>query len=146
MSLSFSQSIVGMANDSNNQSCMTRPTLVNLNPDKYNQGLHCYPFMVKLGLCSGSCNNLDDLFDRIGVPNKTEYVNSSVFNMTTRINESKTLKNIYHAKVNVNLIVEHVIQIKSEITINFNVNLYQHAKHQFISSLHFGDTFNYKVP
>ena len=27
----------------NNQLCIARPTLINLNLDKYNQGLHCYP-------------------------------------------------------------------------------------------------------
>ena len=30
---------------------MTRPTLIDLNPDKYNQELRCYPFMVKLDRC-----------------------------------------------------------------------------------------------
>ena len=30
----------------NNQQCKTRPTLINLNPNECNQGLHYYPFMV----------------------------------------------------------------------------------------------------
>ena len=33
-----------------NQPCMTRPTLINLNPDKHNQGLRYYPFMVNLDI------------------------------------------------------------------------------------------------
>ena len=36
----------------NNQPCMTRPTLIDLNPNKYNQGLCCYPFMVNLDRCN----------------------------------------------------------------------------------------------
>ena len=53
---------------------MNRPTVINLNPDEYNQRLFYYPFMVNFVRC------------------KTEDINLSVFNMITRINESKTLK------------------------------------------------------
>ena len=42
--------------------------------------------------------------------NKAKDINSKVFNMITRINESKTLKkNIFHVIVNVNLMIESVI-------------------------------------
>ena len=66
---SFSRSIVSMDNDCNltkciylnNKSCMTRPTLINLNPDKYNQGLCYYSFLVNLDKFTGSCSTLDDL-------------------------------------------------------------------------------------
>ena len=37
------------------------------------------------------CNNLDDLSNKICVPNKTEDLNVSILNMITGINESKTL-------------------------------------------------------
>ena len=40
--------------------CMTRPTLIDLNSDKYTQGLHYYPFVVNLDRSNGSCNTLDD--------------------------------------------------------------------------------------
>ena len=36
----------------NNQQCMTRPTLINFNPDENNQGLRYYPFMVNLDKCN----------------------------------------------------------------------------------------------
>ena len=55
--------------------------------------------MVKLGRCVGSCNTLNDLSNKVCVPNKTEDLNLSVFNMITGINESKT----YHTNVSVNL-------------------------------------------
>ena len=70
---------------------MTLPTLIVLNPDKYNQRSRYYPFIVSLDRCKGICGNVDDLFNGICVSNKTEDVNLSVFNMITRINESKTL-------------------------------------------------------
>ena len=84
-----------MANDSNlttcislnNQSCMTRPTLINLNPDKYNQGWCYYPFLVTLDRCNGRCNTLHDPSNSICVPNKSEDVNLSIFKLITRINQ-----------------------------------------------------------
>ena len=39
----------------------------------------------------GGCKILNDLFDRIYVPNKTEVLRLNVFNMITAINDSKTL-------------------------------------------------------
>ena len=74
-----------------NQKCMTPPTLMNLHPNEYSQESHYYPFVVKLDRCVGSFNTLNDLFNNVCVPNKTEDLNLSVFNMITEINESKTL-------------------------------------------------------
>ena len=45
--------------------------------------------MVSLDGCNGSCKTLDDISSGICVPNKTEDVNLSVFNIIARINESK---------------------------------------------------------
>ena len=59
--------------------CITKPTFIDLNPDKYNQGLCNYPFMVNLDRCNTSCNNLDDTSVKIFVPNKRKDVNLSVF-------------------------------------------------------------------
>ena len=39
----------------------------------------------------GGCNILNDLFDRIFVPHKTEVLRLNVFNMITAIDDSKTL-------------------------------------------------------
>ena len=100
-SLSFSGSLARIVNASNhtkcivlnNQPCKARPTLIKLNPDEYNQGLHYYSFMVNLDRRDVNGNTLDDPSDKKFVPNRTEDVNSSVFNMITTINKSKTLKN-----------------------------------------------------
>ena len=73
------------------QKCMTQSALINLHPNEYSQELHYYPFAVKLDRCVGSCNTLNDLSNKVCVPNKTEDLNLSVFNMITGINESKTL-------------------------------------------------------
>ena len=47
--------------------------------------------MVDLDRCVGSCNTLNDLSNKVCVPNKTEDLNLSVFSMITGIKESKTL-------------------------------------------------------
>ena len=76
-----------------NQKCEIQPTFINLHPNEYSQEFHYYPFTVKLDKCVGSCNTLNDLSNKVCVPNKTEYLNLNMFNMITGINESKTLTN-----------------------------------------------------
>ena len=75
-----------------NQKYEIQPSLINLRPNEYSQELHYYPFAVKLDRCVGSCNTLNDLSDKVNVPNKTEDLNLSLLIMITGINESKTLK------------------------------------------------------
>ena len=75
----------------NNQKWEIQPTLINLHPNEYNQEFYYYPFPVKLDRCVGSCNNVNDLSNKVCVPNKTEDLNLRVFNIITEINESKTL-------------------------------------------------------
>ena len=48
-----------------NQKCMTQPTLIHLYTIDY------YPFVVKLDKCIESCNTLNDLSNKVCVPNKT---------------------------------------------------------------------------
>ena len=69
---------------------MIQATLINLHPNEFSQEFHYYPFSVKLGRCVGSCNTLNDLSNKMYVPNKKEDLNLNVFNMITRINESET--------------------------------------------------------
>ena len=74
-----------------NRKCMTPSTLINLHPNEYSQEFHYYPVAVKLDRCVGSCNILNDLSNKVGVSNKKEDLNLSVFNMITGIHKSKTL-------------------------------------------------------
>ena len=66
-------------------------TLFNLHPNEYSQEFHYYPFAFKLDRFVGSCNALNDLSNKVCIPNKTEDLNLSLFNMIKGINESKTL-------------------------------------------------------
>ena len=74
-----------------NQKCKIQPTLNNLHPNEYIQELHYYPFALKLDRCVGSCNILNNLPNKVCVPNKTEDLNLSMFHMITEINVSKAL-------------------------------------------------------
>ena len=58
---------------------MTQHTLINLHLNKYTQELHYYPFAVKWDRCVESCNTLNDLSNKVCVPNETEDLNLSVF-------------------------------------------------------------------
>ena len=70
---------------------MIQPTLINLHPNEYTKWLRCYPFSVNLGRFMESFNALNNLSNRICVPNKTEASKLIAFNMITEINESKIL-------------------------------------------------------
>ena len=67
-----------------NQKRMTQPTLINLHPNEHSQEFHFYLFVVKLDRCVGTCNTLSDLSNKVCVPNKTEALNLSVFNMVMK--------------------------------------------------------------
>ena len=71
--------------------CMIQSTFINLHPNEFSQEFHYYPFVTRLHRCVGSCNTLNDLPNKVCVPNKTEDLNLTMFYRITRINESKTL-------------------------------------------------------
>ena len=52
---------------------MIQPTLINLHPNEYSQDFHCYPFALKLDRCVGNWNTLNDLSNKVCVPNKTRF-------------------------------------------------------------------------
>ena len=95
----FMRLLIKMVNASNNTKCvslsnqkfMAKPTLINLYPNECNQEFHYYPFAVTLDRYVGSCNTLNDLSNKVFIPNKAEDLNLSVFTMITGINEPKTL-------------------------------------------------------
>ena len=85
--LSFSGSLATKCVSLSNETCVARPTLINLNPI----GLKYYPFMVTPDKCNKSFYVVDDLSTNICVPSKTKEVNVKIFNLIAKIHESKTL-------------------------------------------------------
>ena len=107
----------------NNQKCEIQPTLINLHPNEYSQEFHYYPFAVKLDRCVGSCNALNDLSNKVCIPNKTEDLNLSVFNMITGINESKPLTKHISCECKCKFDGKNLIEINGGITVNFDVSV-----------------------
>ena len=77
---------------------MIQPALINLHLNQYSQELHYYPSAVKLDRCVGSCNTLNDLSNKVCVPNKTKDLYISIFNMIAGINKPKTLTKLVSCK------------------------------------------------
>ena len=47
-----------------------------------------YPFTVSVNKCGGSCNTVDDVYDRVCVSNKVKNMNVKVFNLISDENET----------------------------------------------------------
>ena len=58
----------------NNQPCKARPEIVNVNS---NNPIF-YPFSIKTSKCSGSCNNINDPYAKICVPDIIKNLNVKV--------------------------------------------------------------------
>ena len=80
--LSFSGSLATKFVPLNNEPCMIRPTLINLNPFEPNY----YPFMIVLDRFSKSYSSFDDLFTKICIPSIIKDINIKVFNMIANQN------------------------------------------------------------
>ena len=75
-----------------NQECKTRLKVINVNS---NNPIF-YPFSVKTSKCSGNCNNINDPYAKICVPDVIKDLNVKVFNLMSRTNETKFIK--WHEK------------------------------------------------
>ena len=66
----------------NNQACKVRPEIINVNS---NEPVF-YPFSIKTSKCSGSCNNINDPYAKICVPDIEEdlSIQLKVFNLSKR--------------------------------------------------------------
>ena len=69
----------------NNQECKVRPEIVNVNS---NEPLF-YTFSIKTSKCSGSCNNINDPYAKICVPDAIKNLNIKVFKLISRTNETR---------------------------------------------------------
>ena len=72
----------------NNQACKIRPEIINVNS---NEPIF-YPFSIKESKCSGSCNNINDPYAKICVPDIVKDLNVKVFNLISRTNETRHIK------------------------------------------------------
>ena len=71
-----------------NQEYKIRPQLVNVNSDEPT----LYPYSVKINKCSGSCNNTNDPYAKVCIPDVVKNINFKVFNIISRTNETRYIK------------------------------------------------------
>ena len=74
------------------QECKTRPEGININS---NNPIF-YPFSIKIKKCSGNCNNINNPYAKICVPDVIKDLNVKVFNLISRTNETRFIK--WHEK------------------------------------------------
>ena len=65
-----------------NEECKVRPETVNVNS---NNPIF-YLFSIKTSNCSGNCNNINDPYARMSVPDVVKNLNVKVFSLTSRWN------------------------------------------------------------
>ena len=74
--------------------CKTRPQVINVNS---NNPIF-YPSSIKTSKCSGNCNNINNPYAKICVPDVIEDLNVKVFNLISRTNETRLIE--WHEKCN----------------------------------------------
>ena len=75
-----------------NQECKTRPQAINVNS---NNPIF-YPFSIKISKCSGNCNNINNPYAKICVPDIIKNLNVKVFNLMSRTDETRFIE--WHEK------------------------------------------------
>ena len=71
-----------------NQACKARLEIINVNSNNP----VFYPFSIKTSKCSGNCNNINDPYSKICVPDVVKNLNIKVFNLMSRTNETRHIK------------------------------------------------------
>ena len=71
-----------------NQECKTRLQVINING---NNPIF-YPFSIKIKKCSGSCNNINNPYANICIPDVIKNFNVQVFNLMSRTTETRFIK------------------------------------------------------
>ena len=65
-----------------------RPEVININS---NEPLF-YPYSIEVNKFSGSCNNINDPYSKLCVPDVVKNMNIKVFNLMSRTNETRHIK------------------------------------------------------
>ena len=71
----------------NDRLCQAIPTLASIISDE----ILFYPFTVSVNECVGSCSTIDDPYAQVCLPNEVKHRNVKVFNLMSKINETRSL-------------------------------------------------------
>ena len=68
----------------NNQNCRAIPEVIHI----YNESIF-YPYSILVNKCSSSCNNINNPYAKLCVPDVVKSINVKVFNLMSRTNETR---------------------------------------------------------
>ena len=71
-----------------NQECKVRPKIADINS---NNPIF-YPFSIKINTCSSNCNNVNNSYAKVCIPDTVKDLNVRVFNLMSRTNETRHIK------------------------------------------------------
>ena len=71
----------------NNRKCRARARIIDVN----NNEPVFYPYSIKVNKCSESCNNMNNPYAKLCVPDIIKNINVKVFNLMSRINETRRM-------------------------------------------------------
>ena len=71
-----------------NQECKVRHEIINVNSSEP----VFYPFSIKTSKCSDSCNNINDHYVKLCVPDIVKNLNIKVFNLMSKTNETRHIE------------------------------------------------------
>ena len=72
----------------NNQDCKRRTNITNIN----NNDSVFYPFSIEVNKCSGSCNNINDPYAKLCVPDVVKNINVKVFHLMSFSNKTRHIE------------------------------------------------------
>ena len=64
-----------------NQECKIRPVIININSKEY------YPYSILVNKCSGSCNDINEPYAKLFIPDVVKNINIKAFNLMSRNNK-----------------------------------------------------------
>ena len=72
----------------NNRECKVRLEIVNVSSKEP----IFYSFSIKTSKCSGTCNNINNPYAKLCVPDVIKNLNATVFNLMSRTNETRHIE------------------------------------------------------
>ena len=88
LNVSLFKYVLISSNILSNQEVEIRPQIINSNSTEP----LLYPFGVKIDTCSSSCNNINDAYAKLCVPDVSKNKNVKVFDLMSRTNETRHIK------------------------------------------------------
>ena len=100
-----------------NQECKARLQVVNVNSNNP----VFYPFGIKISKCSGNCNNINNTYSKICVPDIIKKLNVKVFNLMSRTNQTRFIE--WHEKCNCKCRLDAIVCKKKQRWNKINVDV-----------------------